>query len=328
MDVITLTTHNLICGYKETSKEIAFPPYELNVNIDKPMLIAVIGKNGVGKSTLLKTLAGLQKPLKGSININNTPIDEIKINQRACYISFLPSYNSKIQYIQVKDYVALGLYPYASKKKADEIIENALLQVDIFYKKNHFLNQLSDGEMQRAAIARILVQDAPIMFFDEATSHLDPKHQHLTLELFYHLSCKKNKIVIFSTHTTSEALNYAHKIWLIGNQSFIEKIPEQILIDNDLKKNELLFDKPVLKMHHTANYIQIRLVGDGLPFKYTQYAFQRYGINTVCNKDCHFSVIISQQSFSKTMWVLKKDNIIIKEFEDLFQLIEYLLTKN
>ncbi|NSW45455.1 MAG: ABC transporter ATP-binding protein [Bacteroidales bacterium] len=326
MDVTTLTTHNLICGYKETSKEIAFPSYELNISINKPMLIAVIGRNGVGKSTLLKTLAGLQKPLKGSIYINEKPINKIKINQRACYISFLPAFNSKIQYIQVKDYVAMGLFPYSKPQNASIIIDDAMQQADIYHKKNYFLNQLSDGEMQRAAIARVLVQNTPIMLFDEATSHLDPKHQHLTLELFYSLCHQKNKTVIFSTHTISEAMNYAHKIWLLGNHSFIEKIPEQIIIDDELKKNELLFEMHPLKRHHSRSQIYIRLVGDGLPLKYTQYALHRYGINTECNHNCHFSVIIKQHSFSKTVWLLKKDNMILKEFDNLYQLIEYLFT--
>lgn len=326
MDVGHINIKSLICGYGKGNNSFAVPSYSINQIIEKPTLIAIIGKNGSGKSTFLRTLAGIQKSLEGTVSINNKDLTKLKAKQRACLVSYMPSYNPKINYITTEEYLKLGWYPHSNKELKKEKIDQVLVDLDLTHKRNNFLDQLSDGEMQRAAIARNLIQDSPVMIFDEANSHLDPKHQQKTFELFYRLVQEKHKIIFFSTHMVKESLHYAHKIWLLSENLLISKIPEQIIIDKDLEKNQLSFDLPTFKVTQTQHKINVRLIGDGIPFQYTRFAFMRYGIDVVCNKQCHFSVIIQQTKENHYTWMVKKDTIIIKEFLDLSDLIEYLLT--
>ncbi|NMC99033.1 MAG: ABC transporter ATP-binding protein [Bacteroidales bacterium] len=321
MDVVQLSLTNLRCGYGS----FTIPSYSINQTIIKPTLVAVLGKNGSGKSTLLRTIAGLQKPLEGNISIQNQNIKKLKVKQRACFVSYMPSFNPKIHFITTEEYVKLGWYPHSNKALEHEKMEQVLTDLDLIEKRNHFLNQLSDGEMQRAAIARNIIQDSPIMIFDEANSHLDPKHQQKIFEIFYRLVNEQQKIVLFSTHMAKESLHYAHKIWLLAEDQLISKIPEQIIIDKDLENNQLSFNLPQFKLVQTKHKIHIRLIGDGIPFQYTRYAFLRYGIETVCNKQCAFSVIIQQNPNARFIWLVKKEGIVIKEFLDLSELIEFLL---
>lgn len=324
MDV-SLSIKNLVCGYKQNNVFIPVPPYAIKAEVLKPSLIAVMGKNGIGKSTLLKTIAGILKPDGGSIMISKEELQQIKPRQRACKIAYLPSFNAKIHYLKVEDYISLGTFPHNQPDKKNALLAKALSDLEMGHKRNVYLNQLSDGEMQRVAIARILVQDSPVMLFDEATSHLDPKYQFKTLELFYRLAQQESKIIIFTTHMTDQALHYAHKIWLLAENEFIDKIPEQIIIDKDLELNELTFHLKPIKKANEKTSLEVRLVGDGIPFKYTQFAFLRYGITVVCNKNCHFTVIIQQNSNSTFSWLVKKENSILSEFSDLNKLLEYLL---
>lgn len=326
MDVVRYHIDMLRCGYRYSNNTIYVPSAIINANIEKPLLIAIIGKNGVGKSTLIRTLAGIQLPLEGNIFLNKKSIYKYSNKEKARYISYLPPQNPKIPYLTVKEFVKLGqprsiLQPVHNDDLVIEIL--SLLQLN--QKAEHFLTQLSDGEMQRAAIAKIIFQNSTIMFFDEPLSHLDPKQQINILNLFYKLVHENNKIVFFSSHLTDLALKFAHKIWLITEDAFIEKIPEQIIIDKDLEKNELKIEVgeylPVLSKTNRC----VRIVGDGIPFKYTKYALLRYGIRSDCNKNAAFSVIIQQNLNGDYSWLLKKEHVVIKEFNKLEEIILYLI---
>ncbi len=326
MDVAHFETIQLLCGYRQNKTQITVPKSIINITIQKPTLVAVIGKNGTGKTTLLKTLAGLLKPLNGSILINNKQFSELSIKEKSYWISFLPSYNNKIPYIRLNEYIVLGRKHYEwNHKNEQDSLNDLLRKVSLESKAHLFLTQLSDGEMQRAAIARTLARQTPIMMFDEPLAHLDPKQQICILELFKNYTHNLNKIIIFSTHLTDLILSYAHKIWLITENEVIDKIPEQIIIDHDLENNELkIAIKPwQQKSSHFRGCV--RLVGDGLAYTYTKYALHRFGINTLCNKIPAFSVIIMQVSNQSHRWLVKKENSIIREFNNLEKLIGYLI---
>jgi|YNPMSStandDraft_1061717.scaffolds.fasta_scaffold00712_4 iron complex transport system ATP-binding protein len=325
MDVI-LHIDSLRCGYRNSHQNIYVPKALISSFLQIPLLIALIGKNGTGKSTLLRTLSGLQKPLEGNILLNKKNINKYTINDRSKILSFLPSQNAKIPYIKVKEYVSLGKSNSFFKfhKKQKDVYET-LSYLQLEHKAENFLTQLSDGEMQRTAIAKVIFQDSSIMIFDEPLSHLDPKQQLNILSLFFNLVKEQQKTIIFSTHLTDIVLKYAHKIWLITEDSFIEKIPEQIIIDKDLEKNELKIETNEYLPFSRITKCCVRIIGDGVSFKYTKYAFLRYGIKTDCNKNVIFSVIIQQNNNGNYSWLLKKENVIIKEFNKLEDIIVYLM---
>jgi iron complex transport system ATP-binding protein len=320
-----LQLKDLQCGYKDGKTIISAPPTTMNAVIHKPTLIALLGNNGIGKSTLLRSICGIHPIISGDVLVNNKSIRLKSPAERAKIISFLPPYGNKIHFITVEQYVKFGAYPYSSLQISKNQIYEALEQVDLMAKKEHFLNQLSDGELQRASIARILIQDTPIMLFDEVTSHLDPVHQFKTLLLLSKLVLQKQKIVIFSTHITHEALKFAHKIWILTENEFMDKIPEQVIIDKDLENNDLIINPVNVHIIQSSHNISIRLIGDGIPYNYTRHALLRYGIEANSTNITPISVIIQQSQSNKTMWLIKKDNTIIQEIHSLEQLIDYLI---
>ncbi len=328
MDVISLNIDSLHCGYNYSNQKFYVPNTLISLKIQSPSLIAIIGKNGTGKSTFLRTLSGIQDPINGNIYICQKNIKNYKVKERSHFVSYLPSQNTKVPYLKVKEYVSLGkphslFKPYENNKIVYEILSNLKLEE----KADNFLTQLSDGEMQRVAIGKIIFQNSGIMIFDEPLSHLDPKQQVNILNVFLDLVLEQNKIIIFSTHLTDLVLKYAHKILLITENSFIEKIPEQIIIDKDLEKNELKLEVKEFLPLIRKTIGCVRIIGDGISFKYTKYAFLRYGIRTDCNKNVVFSVIIQQNNNGNFVWLLKKENTIIKEFNKLEEIIDYLIKK-
>ncbi len=324
MDVTSLIIKDLQCGYQNGKTVFYAPPTTVSAMVQKPTLIALIGNNGIGKSTLLKSLCGILPVISGDILVNGKSLRTKSPTERARTISYLPSYGNKVHYITVEQYVKFGSYPYSVKKISDQKIVEALEQVDMTAKKKHFLNQLSDGEFQRASIARLLIQDTSVMLMDEVTSHLDPVHQLKTMLLLSSLVLQKQKIVIFSTHYTREAIRYAHKMWLLTEHAFMDKMPEQIIMDKDLENNDLIVKatQPVYAI--SSCKISVRLIGDGTPYKYTHDALLRYGIEASGNKSTPLSVIIHQNQQHKTMWFVKQDTSIIREFHSLEPLIDFL----
>ncbi len=320
MDVISLHINQLHCGYGK----LFVPPYSIQSDILKPTLIALVGKNGTGKSTLLRTIAGIQKPLEGNISIGTINYLQLSVKERAQWMAYLPAYNSKIPYLSVEEYVSLGKAKQkhdVSKDKLREILQS----LEIEHKAHHYLTQLSDGEMQRVAIARVFFQDCPILLFDEPTAHLDPKQQLNVLHLFFQMVKEKEKIILFSSHLTETVLAFAHKIWLLGENDFVDKIPEQIIIDKDLEKNELKLSHSGALPIKNQSSISVRIIGDGLAYQYTKFALLRYGINTSCNKSPCCSVIIQQNQKGNFSWLIKKEQMIVKELTTLENVIEYIL---
>lgn len=322
MDV-TIKLINLLCGYMHNKKSYAFPPGTINTFIESPSMIAIIGKNGTGKSTLLKTLAGILSPLKGNIIINNFPFYNLSTIQRAKTLAYLPAIQNRIPYMRVYEYIQLATI--ATQNKESNIIEQALKITDLEHKKDKPLHYLSDGEMQRAAIARTIAQNTPILLFDEITNHLDPVHQQRIMEQLYKFCIDNRKIILFTSHSTMQAISFSHKVWIVHQNGILEQIPEQLLIDKTLEKFELyqptIFKNHLIKSPKIGN---IRLIGDGMAYQYTKYAFYRYGINTNQCLTCSYSVVIKQEN-NKTLWILKKENLPIKEFINLQQLIEFLV---
>jgi len=323
MDVIKLHINSLYCGYKGTQITYA-PKSVINYELNKPELIAIIGKNGTGKSTLLRTIAALQKPIEGNIYLNNKSIYNYSTKERAKYLSYLPTNNLKIPYIKVYEYVSLGKTYHSNLANQKEHISDILTRLNLSDKEDFYLNQLSDGEMQRVAIAKVLFQNSSIMLLDEPMSHLDPLQQLNLLNILLDYVVNNNKTIIFSTHLTNIVLNYAHRIWLITEDDFIVKIPEQIIIDKDLEKNELIIEAENNILQNSKTKHTIRIIGDGLVYKYTKQAFLRYGISATCKPDTKFSVIIQLNKNDTYSWLLKKDNIILREFNSLEEIINFL----
>ena len=182
-----IATHDLSIGYK-TKKETIVIAKNLNLELTSGKLITLVGANGIGKSTLLRTLTGIQKPISGDVflaekNINSFDNLELAQNLSLVLTEKLPPSN-----LTVFELIALGRQPYTNwlgtlseedKTKIEEAI--SLTEIQHLVHKKH--DEISDGQLQIALIARALAQDTSIIILDEPTTHLDLVHKATLLKL-------------------------------------------------------------------------------------------------------------------------------------------------
>ena len=176
-----------------------------SIQLLKGKVYSLIGANGAGKTTFLRSLQGNIAPIKGQILINNTEVkffDRVKLSQT---IAFVNSKFDGVDYLRVSDYVGLGRTPYTNAlgrlSEIDlKIVENSLTELNIKHLSNYFTTKLSDGERQLAAIARAIIQETKIIILDEPTAFLDYANRQKVMELMKKISTELNKCVIVSSH--------------------------------------------------------------------------------------------------------------------------------
>ena len=203
---------NLSIGYKQALVE------HLSFGFSEG-LTCLVGPNGSGKSTLLKTIAGLIKPLSGSIFILGKDYSNISAKNLAKLIAYVPSGFPAETNVKVFDFVALGRIPHTNafgklEQKDIDITNFAMEQAELAEFAKRRVSSLSDGEKQRVALARALAQDTKILLMDEPTAFLDYPHR---IKLFEFLTEKqKTKICLISSHELDLAKRFANNILQIG----------------------------------------------------------------------------------------------------------------
>ena len=202
-------------------------------------LIILLGVNGIGKSTLLKTIAGLLEPISGSVFYDDTDLFETTASDRAKLISGVFTGRDFDPYISVREFVTLGRYPYTNwlgtlSKLDKNKIDQALSTLGITALADKKVHQISDGERQKAMIAKALAQDTPVIIMDEPTAFLDYKNKAELLETIHKLAREQQKVIVVSTHDISSSLPYCAKAFLITESGkFIE------VINKDYTEKEL-----------------------------------------------------------------------------------------
>ena len=225
-----LKTENLTIGYGAKAVQRG-----LNLEAQARDLICRTGTNGSGKSTLLRTLAGLQPALDGKVMIANKDIASLNVHQRSTLFSLVLTDDIDIERLTVRELVAMGRFPYTNwagslSKKDDEIIDKALKDVHLSHKADAMINHISDGEKQRAIIAKALTQDTPLVLLDEPTAHLDLPNRIEIMLLLRRLSVSTGKSFILSTHELDLALQMADKIWLMTPSGVEIGMPEDLML--------------------------------------------------------------------------------------------------
>jgi iron complex transport system ATP-binding protein len=245
-----ITVQNLTIGYASKKKDTIIAE-NIIFNANKGELIALVGPNGIGKSTLIRTLAGMQKPISGHIKISEVDMSTLDSLSLASQISVVLTEAPASKNVTVYELIALGRQPYTNwlgiLSETDKSAVNkaiAVTETEALQHKKCF--ELSDGELQRVLIARALAQDTPIIILDEPTSHLDLYHRAYVLKLLKKLTKEAGKTILFSTHEIGIALSLVDQMIVLQKDSFDYGSPtalaEQGVFQNIFPNNTIDFD--------------------------------------------------------------------------------------
>jgi len=251
---IVLKTADLSIGYltKHGDRVIAD---QINLSLPKGKLTCLVGKNGIGKSTLLRTFSKMQPKLSGSIQLENQNIDDISGVELAKKISLVLTERIPSSNLTVFELIALGRQPYTNwigklTKQDINFIHLAIEQTHLKDLVNQRCDELSDGQLQRVMICRALAQHTDLIILDEPTAHLDIQHKIETFKLLSNIAKDLNRSVLLSTHEIQLATQMADQLWLMTKDKIITGEPKD-LIESD--KINLLFDSKSIIFDKESN---------------------------------------------------------------------------
>jgi len=247
---IILRSENLSIGYlsKDQQNSIAA---DINLSLKKGKLIALIGANGIGKSTLLRTLTGIQKPLSGQVFLNDRNISDYHSIEMAQNLSLVLTEKLPPSNLTVFELAALGRQPYTNwigtltaedRFKIQQALEQTQT-VSLSEKKHH---EISDGQLQKVLIARAIAQDTPLIILDEPTTHLDVLHKFSLLKLLKNLTVSNQKCILFSTHDIDLAIQICDEIIVMKPGKIVHDSPSTLIaqghFDSLFDDDHIIFD--------------------------------------------------------------------------------------
>lgn len=224
-----VTTTSLSIGYHTKSQHHVIAE-NLNLKLAPGQLISMVGANGIGKSTLLRTLTGIQKPLSGAVLLNEKNIQDYQALELAQNLSLVLTEKLPQSNLTVFELIALGRQPYTNwlgtlseedYQKINRAI--ALTHIEHLVAKKH--HEISDGQLQIVLIARALAQDTPLIILDEPTTHLDLLHKVSVFKLLKKLSQETDKCILFSTHDIDLAIQLSDEMIVMTEENVVQDQP-------------------------------------------------------------------------------------------------------
>lgn len=248
---IILKTQNLSVGYA-SKKAKTIVASNINIELHKGELVGLIGGNGIGKSTLLRTLTNVQNPLDGQIFINEKDILKYTALDLAKVMSLVLTEQIASKNLSVLELIALGRQPYTNwvgnlTVNDKTAINKAMQQTNIEDLKDKKCFELSDGQLQKVMISRALAQDTDIIILDEPTTHLDMYHKAYVLKLLQKLAKDTNKTILFSSHEIDLAIQLCDRLVVMTETEVVSDTPCNLITKGTFKtlfpKDLIAFDE-------------------------------------------------------------------------------------
>ncbi len=263
----TVHTDNLSIGYRAGGATVVVAG-GISRSIGAGELTCLLGANGVGKSTLLRTLAGFQPALGGSITVGGRNISTFSDRERARTIGVVLTEKPDVRNMTVEAMVGMGRSPYTgfwgTMTPADRtVVDEAMEMVGITTLRSRNVSTLSDGERQKVMIAKALAQQTPVIYLDEPTAFLDYPSKVDMLVLLRDIAHRANKTIFLSTHDVELALQLSDTLWLMRRDRSLQN-PAQPLITGTpaaLAADGILasfFDHPGIAFDAASGILKVR----------------------------------------------------------------------
>lgn len=326
--------NNLGIGYSSSRGETQFCRDAIRFTAGKGETVALIGPNGIGKSTLLRTMAGYLKPLHGDILWHGKSVGHFTSRELSRMISFVSTENLQLPNMAVAELVAFGRFPYTNwLGRLHDADKNAVMesldQVGMAKFARRQVSQLSDGERQRVLIARALAQDTPFIILDEPTAFLDISNKYEIFHLLRQLAGQHGKTIVLSTHDLNIALRETDKLWLMLEKESREGAPEDAALNgwlSHLFNNPMIgFDPSVGDFFFTRKPAGKAFVeGEGDSAVWTIRALERKGFSITTEKEAQARILVHvQENSGNTIWQLNSAGKL-QEFESIHKLLQAL----
>ena len=337
MDFRALEISQLEIGYprKKDSPIIVAGP--IDIAMDPGELHCLLGPNGVGKSTLLRTLAGIQPALSGQVSVLGKNLHKVGKKKLSRMLSVVLTDRISYGNLTAYELISLGRIPYTGwlghlNAEDEEIINLAIEQTHISHLADKSIHELSDGERQKVMIARALAQNTPVILLDEPTAHLDLPNRVDIIRLLRKLARQTNKAIVMSTHELDLALQAADKIWLMTMENQLYSgVPEDLVLQDvfgrAFTRDGIQFDK----QHGVFKVVEpycadIRVEGEKTGKFWTKRALERLGFTVNASKEEVDVVRVSHEN-DVWKWQFSQGKKIPLEFENISDLLESLKTK-
>lgn len=302
-----ISASNLSIGYGKTKhREGACLYTNLSFDLFGGEMVCLLGANGVGKSTLLRTLSRSQPILDGYINLNDRDISTYTSKDLSQQLALVLTDKISAGGLTVRELVELGRYPYTGffgqlSQLDKEIVDQAMKDVGIDHKADSYVSQLSDGERQKVMIAKGLSQESPILLLDEPTAFLDIESRIEIMMLLHRLAINNNKAILLSTHDVDLALLLADRLWLLGkDRGLVCGVGEDLIfggeMDHLFHDEKIIFDintGAFLPKKENTERVYIQSTNNTL-LHWTANLTAKYGYNQSANKEeCVFCIEVT-----------------------------------
>lgn len=333
MNKTTINIENLSIGYQGKG-DIKIVANNICAGINSGELTCLLGANGVGKSTLLRTLSAFQPKLAGKIQIQGKEIGDYTDKQLSRVISVVLTEKCDIRNMSVTELIGLGRSPYTGfwgtlSKDDREVVEHSTALVGISHLSSRMVHTLSDGERQKVMIAKALAQETPVIFLDEPTAFLDFPSKVEMMQLLHQLSRQTDKTIFLSTHDLELALQIADKIWLMDKINGVTiGTPEDLSLNGSLSnffaRKGILFDIETGLFRVDNEYTsQIHLIGHGQKYAMVRKALQRNGIlaNRNVESEIHIETGDMKGDKSFILHLPNQETMTVDSIEELLEVI-------
>lgn len=322
---MSISINDLSIGYSK-----GFPLFpSFSIDAINGELIALVGRNGVGKSTLIKTIIGQIKPLSGFVNIIDKNISALTRQEKSRLISYVPAEPVRVANLFIRDFVAVGRFPYQSWTRSLSlndwsVVDQALSLVGISHLAQRDISTVSDGERQRAMIAFALAQDTKIILLDEPTAFLDLPNKFEMVHLLSRLAHQNQKTIIYSTHDLQGAIHEADIIWMMLESGLKSGSPEELALNHQfqylLSNTQVVFDSKLGVFKNSwQSTKRIALEGNGDEHVWTQRMLQRLGYQVVDSNNSKLKVTITNVDDS-IRWVIRDESLMLFETSSITDL--------